>query len=196
MQGVRAHERARRMHAPRRGAAAPLPRSAGTPIFARMPPSSPYRTLPVERRVALVHHLVRADRAAHATFVSRIVAKGGGFRAVAVAKWPTDRLAKEVVRMQAETPQDELDLLQTLYVDLEPQIQIDFLTETGVPHENGRIAEETEPPFASAEAVQRGVTLVASQHGADGLRYLRTLVRYARDAWPGIEAQVAKVEQP
>ncbi|MCU0626095.1 MAG: hypothetical protein MUF21_06350 [Gemmatimonadaceae bacterium] len=50
-----------------------------------MPPSSPYRTLPVERRVALVHHLVRADRAAHATFVSRIVAKGGGFRAVAVA---------------------------------------------------------------------------------------------------------------
>ncbi|MCU0626096.1 MAG: hypothetical protein MUF21_06355 [Gemmatimonadaceae bacterium] len=65
-----------------------------------------------------------------------------------------------------------------------------------MPHENGRIAEETEPPFASAEAVQRGVTLVASQHGADGLRYLRTLVRYARDAWPGIEAQVAKVEQP
>ncbi|MCU0619136.1 MAG: hypothetical protein MUF40_04430 [Gemmatimonadaceae bacterium] len=92
-----------------------------------MPPTSPYRTLPVERRVALVHHLIKADRAAHVTFVQRIVAKGGGFRAVAVAKWPTDRLAKEVVRMQAETPQDELDLLQTLYVDVEPAIQITFL---------------------------------------------------------------------
>lgn len=159
-----------------------------------MPPSSPYRTLPVERRVALVHHLITADRAGHATFIQRIVAKGGGFRAVAVAKWPTERLAKEVVRMQAETPQDELDLLQTLYVDLEPAIQVTMLDAAKVPHENGRIAEDTEPPFADADTVRTAAQLVAQQHGDDGLRYLRTLARYAREGWPGIETVLAELE--
>lgn len=160
-----------------------------------MPPTSPYRTLPVERRVALVHHLIKADRAGHATFVQRIVAKGGGFRAVAVAKWPTDRLAKEVVRMQAETPQDELDLLQTLYVDLEPAIQVAFLDATQVKHESGRIAEEVTPPFTTdAEAVRAAATMVKERFGDEGMRYLRTLARYARDAWPGIEGTVATLE--
>lgn len=159
-----------------------------------MPSSSPYRTLPVERRVALVHHLIKADRAGHMTFIQRIVAKGGGFRAVAVAKWPTERLAKEVVRMQAETPQDELDLLQTLYVDVEPAIQITYLDATKVPHENGRIAEATEPPFADADAVRAGAALVHAQYGDEGMRYLRTLARYAREAWPGIDGVVTELE--
>ena len=159
-----------------------------------MPPTSPYRTLPVERRVALVHHLIKADRAAHVTFVQRIVAKGGGFRAVAVAKWPTDRLAKEVVRMQAETPQDELDLLQTLYVDVEPAIQITFLDAAGVAHENGRIAEDAQPPFAPADKVRAGAELVKATHGEEGMRYLRTITRYAREAWPGIADVLAELE--
>jgi hypothetical protein len=159
-----------------------------------MPPTSPYRSLPVERRVALVHFLIKADRAGHATFVQRIVAKGGGFRAVAVAKWPTERLAREVVRMQAETPQDELDLLQTLYVDVEPAIQTTFLDETKVAHENGRIAESAEPPFADADAVRRGATLVVDTYAEDGVRYLRTLARYAREGWPGIDTIVAGLD--
>ena len=154
---------------------------------------SPYRTLPVERRVALVTHSIKASREARALWVQRLVARGGGFRAVTLQQWPVDRLAREVVRLGAETPQDELDLLHHLYVELDPSIQITFLDETGVRHENGRMAEDLEPPYADAEAVRRGAAVVRERHGDDGLRYLRTLARYSREGWPGIEGAVAEL---
>jgi hypothetical protein len=136
---------------------------------------SPYRSLPAARRVG------------RALYVQRLVARGGGFRAVTLNQWPVDRLAKEIVRMNAQTAQDELDLLQLLYVDLEPGIQISFLDAAGVPHENGRIPEDLQPPYANADAVRRAADVVREKHGADGEHYLRTLARYSRDGWPGIE---------
>lgn len=151
---------------------------------------SPYRSLPGERRIALVAHAISASPEGRAVFVSRLVQKGGGFRPVTLRAWPADRLAREVVRLRAETPQDELELLQLLYVELEPGIQRTFLDAAGVAHEGGRMAEDLEPPYADADAVRRGVEAVRAEHGDDGARYLRTLRRYAADAWPGIDALV------
>jgi hypothetical protein len=154
---------------------------------------TPYRSLPAERRVALVTHMLTASREGRALMIQRLVARGGGFRAVALNQWPVDRLAKEIVRMNAQTAQDELDLLQLLYVELEPAIQTTFLDAAGVKHENGRMGEELEPPYADAEAVQRGAAAVRAKHGEDGERYLRTLARYSREGWPGIEELVTPV---
>lgn len=149
---------------------------------------SPYRSLPVERRLALVTHAINSSREMRAVYAQRLVAKGGGFRAATLLAWPVDRLAREIVRVNAQSANDELDLLQLLYVDLEPAIQTTFLDAAGVSHEGGRIPEELEPPYADGPAVQRGIEAVRSAHGEDGERYLRTLARYNAGAWPGIEA--------
>ncbi len=130
--------------------------------------------------------MLTASREGRALYVQRLVARGGGFRAVTLNQWPVDRLAKEIVRMNAQTAQDELDLLQLLYVDLEPAVQITFLDAAGVPHENGRIPETLAPPYAEADAVRRAATAVREKHGTDGEHYLQTLTRYSRDGWPGI----------
>ena len=154
---------------------------------------SPYRSLPAARRVALVAHVVSASRQGRVHYVQRLVSRVGGFRAVTLMTWPVDRLAREVVRMNAESAEDELDLLQLLYVDLEPAIQATFLDAAGVRHEDGKIAEELTPPFAHGEAVQRAAAAVREAHGEDGERYLRTLARYSPDAWPGIDMVVANL---
>jgi len=122
------------------------------------------------------------------------VARGGGFRAVTLMSWPPDKLAREVVRLGVEAAQDELDLLLLLYVELEPAVQSTFLDAAGVPHENGKMPEDLDPPYADADAVRRAATLVKERHGEDGMRYLRTLVRYNREAWPGIEDVLAELE--
>ena len=157
-----------------------------------MPSPSPYRSLPAARRVALVAH-VAATREGRALYVQRLVARGGGFRAVTLNGWPVERLAREVVRLNAETPQDELDLLQLLYVELEPAVQITFLDAAGVPHESGRIPDALDPPYADADAVRRAAAATRAAHGADGDRYLRTIGRYSREGWPGIDAVVAEL---
>lgn len=162
--------------------------------LAGMPPLSPYRSLPAARRVALVTHAARASREARDLFSQRLAERGGGFRVVTLRTWPVDRLAREVVRLNAESAQDELDLLQLLYVDLEPSIQITFLDAAGVQHEQGKIAEQLEPPYADADAVRRAADAVQEQHGAEGVRYLRTLARYSLDGWPGIDAVVVELE--
>jgi hypothetical protein len=151
---------------------------------------SPYRTLPAERRAALVAHALATRPEARALYVQRLVARGGGFRAVTLQAWPADRLAREVVRLRAESAQDELDLMQMLYVEVEPAIQSTFLDAAGVAHAGGVMDEALEPPYADAEAVARGAAAVFAAHGADGARYVRTLARYAPDAWPGIDAAV------
>jgi hypothetical protein len=143
--------------------------------------------------VELLTHALKSSREARTLYVQRLVQKGGGFRAVTLMSWPPDRLAREIVRLGAETPQDELDLLHHLYVEKEPEIQATFLDEAGVRHENGRMAEELEAPYADADAVRRAAALVRERHGDDGMRYLRTLARYAHEAWPGIEGVVAEL---
>jgi hypothetical protein len=147
---------------------------------------TPFRSLPAARRIELVTHAARASREARAVFIQRLVARGGGFRAVTLRSWPVDRLAREIVRLNAQTDQDEIELLQLLYVELEPEIQSTFLDAAGVPHQNGAIGEETQPPYADADAVRRAAPVVKERHGEDGMRYLRTLVRYNPSAWPGI----------
>jgi hypothetical protein len=152
---------------------------------------SPYRSLPAAQRLALVTHAVKSSREARAIYAQRLMARGGGFRPVTLQSWPADKLAREVVRTNAETAADELDLLQLLYVELEPAIQSSFLDAAGVAHENGRMGEELTPPYADADAVRRAAAVVRERHGADGERYLRTLARYSREGWPGIDEIVA-----
>lgn len=152
---------------------------------------SPFRMLSAERRLALVTHALTNHKGARATYVQRLVARGGGFRAATLVTWSADRLAREVVRLNAASATDELELLQLLYVDLEPAIQITFLDAAGVAHEKGVIDEKLEPPYAASDAVARAALLVNETHGADGLHYLRTLARYNLTAWPGLDAALA-----
>lgn len=155
--------------------------------------SSPYRSLPSAQRVALVAHTITNHKEARARFAQRLASKPGGFRASAVQAWPAERLAKEVVRMNAENATDELELLQLLYVELEPAIQIAFLEAATVAHTNGVIDETLEPPFCSSDAVQQGAQAVFTSFADDGMRYLHALVRYSANAWPDIEAHVAQI---
>ncbi len=158
-----------------------------------MATQSPYRSLPPARRVELVTHALKSSREARMLYVQRLVQKGGGFRAVTLMSWAPDRLAREVVRLGAETPQDELDLLHHLYVEMDPAIQITFLDAAGVRHEDGRMAEDLEVPYADAESVRRAAGVTREPHGEDGMRYLRTLARYSREGWPGIDEAVAEL---
>jgi hypothetical protein len=159
-------------------------------LFAMSKPVSPYRSLPSDRRLAVVTHFIKSSPQARELYIQRMASRPGGFRAVTLRSWPPDRLATEVVRLNAQTPQDELDLLHLLYVELEPAIQITFLDAAGVPHENGRMAEDLEIPYADEAAVARAASAVRAQHGEDGERYLRTLARYSPVAWPGIDRMV------
>ena len=151
---------------------------------------SPYRTLPAEKRVELVTHVIKASKEGRALMVSRMMTRGG-FRAQTLQSWPAEKLASEIVRTKAESGNDELDLLHLLYVELEPAIQTTFLDAAGVKHDNGKILEDLKAPYADEAGVKRGVAAVRSKHGEDGERYLKALARYAADAWPGIEAQAA-----
>lgn len=154
---------------------------------------SPYRSLPSDRRLALVTHAIKASREGRALFVERLAGRGG-FRPTTLQQWPPEKLAAEVVRTKAESSNDELDLLHLLYVQIEPAIQITFLDAARVKHEAGAMAEDLTSPYADAAAVERGAKEVHQKHGDDGMRYLRTLVRYSRADWPGIEEQVTRLE--
>jgi hypothetical protein len=158
-----------------------------------MPNPSPYRSLPLERRTALLLHAIKLSREARALYTQRLISRGGGFRAVTLNSWPADKLAREIVRMKAEQPQDELDLLHLLYVQLEPMIQIDFLDAAGIAHEKGVMPDDLQPPFADEAAVRLASAKVLEQHGADGARYLHTLAHYSATGWPGIDAVVEKL---
>ena len=145
---------------------------------------SPYRSLPPERRVALVTHVMKSSKEGRDQFIQRLVQRGGGFRAVTLRTWPIDKLAREIVRMKAETPTDELDLLQMLYVDLEPGIQTTFLDAAGVKHENGKMPDDLEPPYTDGDGVLKGISAVREKHGDDAEHYLTTIAKYSHDGWP------------
>lgn len=149
---------------------------------------SPYRQLPADRRVALVTRAIKSNRDMKAMLVSRILARGGGFRPATLMQWPPDKLAREIVRLGAESTDDELNLLNLLYVEFEPQIQAAFLDAAGVAHTNGQMPEELAPPFASAEAVARAAASVVGTFGDDGRHYLLTIARYNGEGWPGLDA--------
>ncbi|MGV3707568.1 MAG: hypothetical protein ACO1Q7_01920 [Gemmatimonas sp.] len=156
---------------------------------------TPYRALTPARRVALLTHLMTEHREMRAVYIQRLVSRGGGFRAVTMQPWPAEKIAKEVVRLNAENAQDEIELLQLLYVDLEPGIQIAFLDAAGVKHEDGKIDEELEAPFADAASVARAADAVREKHGDDGMHYLRTIARYNLPAWPGLDAYLANADK-
>ena len=156
---------------------------------------SPYRSLPAARRAAIVTQAIKLHRELRALYAQRLVARGGGFRAVTVQSWPVDRLAREVVRLNAETVQDELDLLHLLYVELEPAIQMAFLDTAGVPHEQGKIAETAEPPYADAAAVARAAKAVREHYGDDGRHYLTTIATYNLASWPGRDIVLAEMDR-
>lgn len=148
--------------------------------------TTPYRALPAERRVVIVTEAIKRSREMRALFIQRLAALPGGFRAVTLQPWPADKLAREVVRRNAEQAGDERDLLHLLYVELEPAIQTDFLDATGVQHEAGVIADEVDPPYTDAESVRRGAAVIRERHGEAAEHYLRTIARYNEEGWPGI----------
>jgi hypothetical protein len=149
---------------------------------------SPFKSLPAERRLTLVQQALAKHKGARALYAQRIAAKGGGFRAATLVTWPPEKLAKECLRLGALTAQDELELLQLLYVDLEPQYQITFLDTAGVPHENGVMPDDLETPYADPDRVRAGAAAVLAAHGEAGRHYLRTLVVYNLAGWPGLDA--------
>lgn len=152
--------------------------------------TSLYRELPSAKRVALLTAVLSQRKESRAVFIQRMVSRGGGFRAATLMSWPPAKLAAEVVRMNAQTAEDELDLLQALYVDIEPAIQEQFLKIAGVKANGASIDESLEPPFADAAAVKKAADAVVAQFGADAVHYLRTIAKYAPSAWPGVEAIV------
>ena len=151
--------------------------------------TSVYRSLPAARRVALLTRLIAERKEFRAQYTQRM-AKRGGFRPVTLMSWPAAKLAQEVVRMNAQTAEDEIDLLQALYVDIEPAIQTAFLREAGVKAEGAVIDETLAPPYAAAEPVARAAALIRAQFGEDGVHYLRTIARYNPAGWPGISELV------
>ncbi len=149
-----------------------------------------YRALPAARRVALLTRLLTERKDARAVYAARM-AKRGGFRAVTLSLWPPAKLAQEVVRLNAQTADDEIDLLQTLYVDFEPAIQADFLAAAGVKAEGAVIDEALEPPYCDAAAVAKAAEVILTKHGADAAHYLRVIARYNPAGWPGIDQVLA-----
>ena len=139
---------------------------------------------------------LKTQKEARSIFIQRLVSRGGGFRPASFQNWPAERLATEVVRLKVESAQDELGLMQTLYVDLEPAIQATFLDAAGVKHANGRIDEEEEPPFCDEATVAKAAAALIAAHGDEGVRYLRTIHRYASESWPGIDAVLAAMDVP
>lgn len=152
--------------------------------------SSLYRELPATKRVAILTALITQHKDARAQYIQRMVARGGGFRAAALMQWPPAKLAGEVVRMNAQTADDEIDLLKALYVDIKPAIQEAFLKAAGVKADGAQIDASLQPPFADAAAVQRAGAAVLSTFADEGLHYLRTIARHNGTAWPGIESHL------
>jgi hypothetical protein len=147
---------------------------------------SPYRSLPVARRVSLLVHEIQHSRESRNSYIQRVVSGGGGFRPETLKKWPPEQLAREIVRRNLETMHDEAALLQLLYVELEPQLQIDFLDGAGVPHTKGVIPEDMQAPCATPEAVRKSAEALMAKHGEEGKTYLKTIAVYNGEAWPGL----------
>ena len=152
---------------------------------------SPYRSLPSARRLAVLIYALNADRGVRDAYVRRLVVLGGGFRAETLKKWPVDQLAKEIIRRSVEGPQDELQLLLLLYVEVEPVYQTTFLGATGVPHDGANIADDLPIPFADAATVKQAAEALIAQFGDEALAYLRTIALYNGAAWPGLAELVA-----
>src|SRR5438046_10739580 len=110
---------------------------------------TPYRSLPAEKRVQLVTHVIKSSKEGRAIMVQAMMSRGG-FRPVTLQSWPAEKLASEVVRMKAESSNDELDLLHLLYVELEPAIQSTFLDAAKVKHDNGKMSEDLQSPYTDA----------------------------------------------
>jgi hypothetical protein len=152
---------------------------------------SPYRQLPTDRRVALITRAIKSNRDFRAMMVTRMVSRGGGFRPATLLQWPPDKLAREVVRLGAENAEDELNLLNLLYVEFEPEIQAAFLDAAGVAHTKGQMPEDLVAPFATAEVVARAAAAVVEKFGDDGRHYLVTIAKYNGDGWPGLDVVLA-----
>lgn len=156
-----------------------------------MAPLSPYRQLSPAQRVDLVTRALKTSKDMRTVLVTRMISRGGGYRPQTLLQWPPEKLAREIVRLGAENADDELNLLNMLYVEFAPQIQSAFLDAAGVTHENGQMPEALEPPFAEAARVAAASSTIVERFGDDGRHYLRTIAKYNTAGWPGIEAIVA-----
>jgi hypothetical protein len=132
------------------------------------------------------HELVN-DRDARASYIQAMVQKGGGFRPETLRKWPVEQLARAIVTRKLEGFGDELRLLQLLYVELEPELQVAFLDACGVKHEGGSITEEKDGALADEATVRKAADALLAAHGERGKHYLRTIAAYNGEAWPGLQ---------
>ena len=158
-----------------------------------MSAQSPYRQLPVERRVSLIAHELRKSRQARDGYILRLVSKGGGFRPQTLRKWPVEQLAAEIVRRGMESAEEQLGLLQLLYVELEPGLQMAFLDAAGVAHENGSMADDLAMPFADQALVRSAAESLLTTHGEAARHYLVTIATYNGEGWPGLAEWLSEV---
>jgi hypothetical protein len=147
---------------------------------------SPYRSLPAEKRQALVLHEMQRAPAQRELFVRRIASRPGGFRLETVRKRPTEQLAREIVKFALENAAEEVAMLQTLYLELEPELQIEFLDACGVKRDGVAIHDDVKPPFADAATVRTAAIALVERHGESARHYLRTIATYNADGWPGL----------
>lgn len=155
-----------------------------------------YRALPVDKRVALLVYAMQTRKPSRAAYAGRLVARGGGYRVATLLTWPVERLAREVVRRNAETAADELELLQLLYLEVDLALQVSFLDAAGVAHTDGVIPDELEPPYADAPAVAHAAEMLMATRGDEALHYLRTIAFYNGEGWPGLDAIIANYYRP
>ena len=87
-------------------------------------------------------------------------------------------------------------LLQLLYVELEPALQVAFLVAAGVPHEHAQIPEELQTPFAQRSQVREAALALVRDFGDEARRYLRTIALYNPDAWPGLDSVLTELASP
>lgn len=156
-----------------------------------MADASPYRSLPAETRLRLVTHEITSDRTARQLYMQAVLEKGGGFRPATLKKWPPAQLAREVVRRNLESFGDELRLLQLLYVELEPGLQVAFLDACGVKHTDGSIDDELDGALADEATVRGAAERLVAERGDEARHYLRTIAAYNSEAWPGLREFLA-----
>ncbi len=152
---------------------------------------TPYRLLPASKRVSLLMHAMKTRKPSRAIYAQRLVERGGGYRVATLLTWTAERLAQEIVRRGAENVNDELELLQLLYLEVDPQLQVEFLNLAGVSHNDGVIPDELPAPYADAGAVRHAAEALVATRGDDAVHYIHTIARYNGEAWPGIEDVIA-----
>lgn len=122
-----------------------------------------------EDREEAVRTLLTAEfeqEEAHRQELLDTIAETFNFRPQTLRSWETDRVAQYGRHLQVREPTVLRALLRTLHVYSRPVLLQDFLDELGVPHENGVVPPDAEPPDVSQDQVEEAAGSLLARHGA------------------------------